>query len=189
LILAAPFGAVMATVSTYLVVIASGVVRDVYLQFIRPRAGQMEIRRVSQGVMIFFGLLSFLLNIYPVKYLQALVVFSTSTIAATLLVPAIMAAYWRRATVPGAITAMFAGSATMLSLFGVGWVRVYQGYDQGIGPDTAFRAFYLLGLEPIVWGLLASTISGVVVSYLTQPPDEQLVSWLFDRQADQPAQA
>ncbi|HEY4308660.1 MAG TPA: sodium:solute symporter [Pirellulales bacterium] len=189
LILAAPFGAVMATVSTYLVVIASGVVRDVYLQFLRPQAGQMEIRRISQGVMIFFGLLSFALNIYPVKYLQALVVFSTSTIAATLLVPAIMAAYWRRATVPGAITAMFAGSATMLSLFGVGWVRVYQGYDQGLGPDTAFRAFYLLGLEPIVWGLLASTIAGVVVSYLTQPPDEQLVSWLFDRQADQPAQA
>ena len=57
----------MATVSTYLVVIASGVVRDVYLQFLRPHAGQTEIRRVSQGVMIFFGLLSFALNIYPVK--------------------------------------------------------------------------------------------------------------------------
>lgn len=189
LILAAPFGAVMATVSTYLVVIASGVVRDVYLQFLRPRAGQIEIQRVSQAVMIFFGLLSFGLNIYPVKYLQALVVFSTSTIAATLLVPAVMAAYWRRATVPGAIVAMFAGSATMLSLFGVGWVRAFQGYDQGIGPDTAFRAYYLLGLEPIVWGLLVSFVSGVLVSLATRPPDERLISWLFDRQADQPASA
>jgi sodium/pantothenate symporter len=189
LILAAPFGAVMATVSTYLVVIASGVVRDVYLQFLRPHAGQNEIRRVSQGVMIFFGLLSFALNIYPVKYLQALVVFSTSTIAATLLVPAVMAAYWRRATVPGAIAAMFVGSATMLSLFGTGWVSAYYGYDQGLGPDTAFRAYYFLGLEPIVWGLLASCLAGVIVSLATQPPDERLVSWLFDRQEDQPATA
>ena len=186
-ILAAPFGAVMATVSTYLVVIASGVVRDVYLRFLRPHAGQTEIRHVSQGVMIFFGLLSVALNIYPVKYLQALVIFSTSTIAATLLTPALMAAYWRRATVPGAIAAMFAGSITMLGLFAAGWVLTFRGYDQGLGPETAFRAYYLAGLEPIVWGLLASIVAGVAVSLVTRPPDERLVSWLFDRQADQQA--
>jgi SSS family solute:Na+ symporter/sodium/pantothenate symporter len=185
LILAAPFGAVMATVSTYLVVIASGVVRDVYLRFIRPAAGQTEIRRVSQGVMIFFGLLSVALNIHPVQYLQALVVFSTSTIAATLLVPALMAAYWRRATVPGTIAAMLSGSATMLALFSAGWIMAYRGFDQGLGPKTAFRAYYLAGLEPIVWGLAASAAVGVVVSLLTRPPDERLVAWLFDRQPDQ----
>ncbi len=89
LILAAPFGAVMATVSTYLVVIASGVVRDVYLRFIHPSASDTETRRVSQLVMILFGLMSVALNIQPVQYLQALVVFSTSTIAATHLVPAL----------------------------------------------------------------------------------------------------
>ena len=185
LILAAPFGAVMATVSTYLVVIASGVVRDVYLRFVRPAAGQTEIRRVSQGVMIFFGLLSVALNIYPVQYLQALVVFSTSTIAATLLVPALMAAYWRRATVPGTIAAMLSGSATMLALFSSGWIMAFNGYDQGLGPKTSFRAYYLAGLEPIVWGLTASIVAGVVVSLLTRPPDERLVAWLFDRQDEQ----
>jgi SSS family solute:Na+ symporter/sodium/pantothenate symporter len=182
LILAAPFGAVMATVSTYLVVIASGVVRDVYLRFLRPHAGQTEIRRISQGVMIFFGLLSVALNIYPVKYLQALVVFSTSTIAATLLVPAIMAAYWRRATVPGALAAMFTGSATMLALFGAGWIMAFYEMDQKLGPDTSFRAYYLLGIEPIVWGMIVSMLAGVGVSLATEPPDERLVSWLFDRQ-------
>ena len=36
LILAAPFGAVMATVSSYLVLIASGLVHDVYQRFFRP---------------------------------------------------------------------------------------------------------------------------------------------------------
>src|SRR5207244_3554980 len=44
LVLAAPFGAVMATVSSYLVVIASGLVRDIYLRFVRPDAGEPEIR-------------------------------------------------------------------------------------------------------------------------------------------------
>ncbi|MBI2824249.1 MAG: sodium:solute symporter [Planctomycetia bacterium] len=185
LILAAPFGAVMATVSTYLVVIASGVVRDVYLRFIRPHAGQTEVRRVSQGVMIFFGLFSVALNINPVAYLQAIVIFSTSSVAATLLVPTLMAAYWRRATVPGAICAMIVGSATTMALFGAGWWMAWQGYDQEYGLKTAFRPYFLAGLEPIVWGLAASFVSGVVVSLLTRPPDAKLVSWLFDRQPEQ----
>ena len=114
----------MATVSTYLVVIASGVVRERVLA-IRSTARRPERNtpRLAGGDDLLRPRLSpVALNIYPVKYLQALVVFSTSTIAATLLVPAVMAAYWRRATVPGAIAAMFVGSATMLALFGTGWV-------------------------------------------------------------------
>ena len=44
IILAAPFGAVMSTVSSYLVVIASGMVRDVYQHFFRPQASDAELR-------------------------------------------------------------------------------------------------------------------------------------------------
>ena len=44
LVLVAPFGAVMATVSSYLVVIASGLVRDVYQRGFRPHATQRELR-------------------------------------------------------------------------------------------------------------------------------------------------
>ena len=79
LILAAPFGAVMATVSTYLVVIASGVVRDIYQRFFGPRAGDAEIRRVSHVVMIALGLIGVAANIQPVEFLQKLVVFSTTS--------------------------------------------------------------------------------------------------------------
>jgi sodium/pantothenate symporter len=186
LILAAPFGAVMATVSTYLVVIASGVVRDVYLRFIRPQASSNETKWVTQATMIFFGIMAVALNISPVKYLQALVIFSTSTMAATLLVPCVMAAYWRRASVPGVIAAMLTGSGTMLSLYGRGWWMAWQGLDQGYGLATSFRPYFFAGLEPIVWGLLASSAAGIFVSLMTSPPDERLISWLFDRQ-DAPA--
>ncbi len=50
LILAAPLGAVMSTVSSYLVVIASGLVRDVYQHFLRPTASEAEVRRASHAV-------------------------------------------------------------------------------------------------------------------------------------------
>ena len=71
----------MATVSTYLVVIASGVVRDIYQRFLRPQAGDAEIRRVSHVVMILFGLIGVAANINPVQFLQKLVVFSTTSTA------------------------------------------------------------------------------------------------------------
>ena len=42
-----------------------------------------------------------------------------------------------------------------------------------------------MGFEPLIWGLLVSIVSGVTVSLLTRPLDEQLVSRMFDRQPEQ----
>ncbi|MGD9721021.1 MAG: sodium:solute symporter [Pirellulales bacterium] len=173
LILAAPFGAVMATVSTYLVVIASGVVRDIYQRFLRPRAGDTEIRHVSYVVMILFGLIGVLSNIQPVNFLQTLIVFSTTATASSFVTPALMMAFWRRATAAGTSAAMLAGAGAILTLFIVGTI-------QG---GAAFQPYQLLGLEPIVWGLAVSAVAGVAVSLVTSPPPEELVSRLFDAPA------
>ncbi len=180
LILAAPFGAVMSTVSTYLVILASGLVRDVYQRLWNPDATWVELRRVTHLAMIGLGLAGFLANIYPVRFLQALVVFSSSGQAAAFAVPALMACYWRRATAPGIVAAMLAGSGTILGLFAAGWAATAQGYDPLVGAATAVRPWYLLGFESVVWGVTASLIAGVVVSLLTRPPDAALVSRLFD---------
>src|SRR5690606_29563471 len=75
LILAAPFGAVMATVSCYLLVIASGLVKDLYLRFLRPGAHTREVRLVTSAAMVLVGLIAIAANIRPVRFLQALVVF------------------------------------------------------------------------------------------------------------------
>ena len=176
LVLTAPFGAVMATVSGYLVVIASGFIRDVYQRFVRPDATATEIRRLTYIVMIVVGLIAFAANIHPVEYLQAIVVFSGTGAAATFVVPALMAAFWRRATAPGALAAMIAGGGTMIALYFIGFTQS----DPMIGNMTKFRPYFLLGLDPIVWGLAVSAIAGVTVSLATSPPDATRVSRLFD---------
>jgi SSS family solute:Na+ symporter/sodium/pantothenate symporter len=183
LILAAPFGAVMATVSMYLIVIASAVVRDVYLQFLNPQASQSEMRRVSQGVMVVFGAIAVVANIWPVRYLQAINIFSASCMAAAFLVPAIMTAYWRRATAAGAIAAMLAGAGTMLALFSTGWMMAWLGIDQQYGLVTSFRPYFLWGIDPFVWSMLASVTAGVSVSLATNPPENALLSDFFDSPA------
>ena len=70
LILAAPFGAVMATVSSYLVVIASGIVRDIYQRFIYPEATQTGLRRLSYAVMVVVGAIGIAATIDPIDFLQ-----------------------------------------------------------------------------------------------------------------------
>lgn len=182
LILAAPFGAVMATVSSYLVVIASGLVRDLYQRFIHPDATRTEIRRLTYIVMIVMGLIAFCANISPVNYLQALVVFSGASGAATFVAPSLMIAFWRRATAAGTIASMIAGAGTMIGLYGAGFILAMNGFDPMIGNATKFRPYFLGGLDPIVWGLAISLLAGVVVSLCTRPPDPALVSKLFDRQ-------
>src|SRR5262249_34863194 len=124
LILAAPFGAVMATVSSYLVVIASGLVRDVYQRFINPGAGLHGLRRLSYVVMVLVGVVAVAANINPVDYLQVIVVFSGTGAAATFGVPALMLAYWRRATTAGMLASMIGGGGTVVSLYLLG-IRGY----------------------------------------------------------------
>lgn len=184
LILAAPFGAVMATVSSYLVVIASALVRDLYHRFIHAAATDRELRLLSYTVMILVGAVAFAANIQPVEYLQAIVVFSGTGAAATFVVPALMAAYWRRATAAGALAAMLGGASTMIGLYVTGFVDGWRGFDPMIGQATKFRPYFLLDLDPIVWGLAASLVCGIVVSLLTSPPQESVVSRLFDAQPD-----
>jgi SSS family solute:Na+ symporter/sodium/pantothenate symporter len=179
IILIAPFGAVLATVSAYLVVIASGVVRDIYQRFINPHATAWDLRWRTYFVIIAIGLIAVVANLRPVAYLQAIIVFAGSSGAASFVVPAIMSAFWRRATAPGVIAAMIAGGLTAMTLLIVG----SRMPDPGIGPATAFRSFYLLGLEPVIWGLLASLTAGVSVSVCTRPPPEKLLSQLFDAQS------
>jgi sodium/pantothenate symporter len=185
LILAAPFGAVMATVSSYLVVLASGMVRDVYQRFINPRAGTHDLRRLSYLAMIMIGAIAILTNIRPVAYLQAIVVFSGTGAAATFCVPAVMLAFWRRATVPGMLSAMLAGAGTMGVLYGLGFLGF--GADVLIGQVTRFRPYFLCQMDPLVWGLSASLLAGVTVSLCTAPPDATLVSRLFDAEQKQDA--
>lgn len=181
LILAAPFGAVMSTVSSYLVVLSSGVVRDIYQKFINPKAAREELRLAAWGTMLVAGLVSVLVMWDPVQYLQVFIIFSTSGAAATFLIPAIMACYWRRATTKGIFAAMISGALTILTLYlcGIlGWTP-----SQNIGSLDKFRPYFLLGFEPLIWGLLVSATSGISVSLLTRPLDDELIQRFFGRES------
>jgi SSS family solute:Na+ symporter/sodium/pantothenate symporter len=197
LILAAPYGAVLSTVSGWLLIISSGLVHDLYQRFLRPTASEREIAWASYAMTVAIGVIVAVVALRPPAYLQLIVVFSGSGMAASFLMPAILGCFWRRATATGAIAAMAAGAGTTLALYLVGSVGLKALGLEGIladtsmiGPAKGLRPYYLLGFDPCVWGLLASLSAGVVGSLLSRPPDPARVSLLFDLQPpDAPAPA
>lgn len=205
IILAAPFGAIMASVSCFVLVIASGLVQDLYLRFVHPQASDYEIRRATRIAMTIVGVVGVLAVLNPPTYLQALIVFSGSAGAAAFVTPALMMCYWRRATANGALAAMGFGFAVLLSFYVTGWVHNWAlaaganatGWalwiQQSLGPDlmigtaTAFRPYFVFGIDPVLWAMLASALAGIGVSLVTRPPSEAHLQRVYDGPARSPS--
>ncbi len=179
LIIAAPFGAVMSTVSGWLLIISSGIVRDLYQRFYRPQATEKEIERASYLGTVLVGVIVCLIALNPPEYLQLIVVFSSSGMAASFLAPAAYGAFWRRANGVGMIAAMLTGAGVTLGLYALGMFLASTGFDSGIGAGGALAPYYLLGLDPCVWGISSSFLAGAVVSLMTKSPSEELVERMF----------
>ncbi len=173
LILSAPFGAVMATVSGFLVQISSAIVEDIYRRRINPHASEKTLRRLSHAGIVVVGIIAALATTQSPKFLQAIIVFAGGAAACAFLFPAVMAAFWPRATARGAIASMLAGVGTVLALYAAGWILFATSagkWDPGIGEKSSFAPVYLLGVAPFVWGLLASVAAGLVGSLTDRPP-------------------
>ena len=198
LILAAPFGAIMASVSCFILVISSGLVQDIYVRFLHPKATEAQVRRATNISMVSVGLIAVIANLDPPKYLQALVVVSSSGGGASFTVPVLMACYWRRTTSGGMLAGMLIGFFCYFGLSSAGWIQNWAtmtpdspfaksvldvlGPDPKIGIAGLFRPYYVLGIDPVVWSILVSAIAGVGTSLLTTPPAEERVSRFFDVQ-------
>jgi SSS family solute:Na+ symporter/sodium/pantothenate symporter len=189
LILAAPYGAVLSTVSGWLLIVSSGLVHDLYQRFLRPTAGEREIQWASYLGTAAVGLIAAGIATHPPRYLQLIIVFSGTGMASAFLMPALLGAFWRRTTAAGALAAMAVGASVTLSLYilgsfgpenlGLAWLF---GPNPEIGAPSKLRPYYLLGFDPCVWGLSASLAAGVIGSLVSGPPDEKRVAWLFEGQ-------
>src|SRR4051794_7688257 len=183
LILAAPYGAVLSTVSGWLLIVSSGLVHDLYQRFLRPTAGEREIAWASYSATVAIGLIAAAIATHPPQYLQLIIVFSGTGMASAFLMPALLGAFWRRTTAGGAVAAMLTGTAVTLGLYLLGTygperlhVAWLFGPNPAIGAASTFRPYYLMGVDPCIWGLSSSLLAGLVVSLITPPPPAARVS-------------
>ncbi len=199
-ILAAPYAAAMSAVAGYLLLMSSSLVRDIYQRNINPSVSPRTVRWISYGTTAVVGILVTLAALRPPQFLQYLIVFTGAGMACTYLAPTVLALYWRRATKAGALAAMNFGFLTVITLYALGWLGVgkptraesaatsvaalaafdpYQALPlvaagrhlARTGPATEdFAPVYLLGLDPLIYGLVGSFGLGIIVSRFTMVP-------------------
>ena len=168
LLVAAPFAAVMSSVDSFLLVVSSAVVRDIYQQHVNHDAPERKIKLLSYSVTVIVGVLAVLFVLNPPTYLQDLIVFATGGLAACFLVPIVLSLYWRRMTAAATIAGMLGGTLTHLGL--TLWGYLHEG---------EFRAYEFLNLNPFLWDLVGSIAAVLLTIQVGPKPDRQLVRKFF----------
>ena len=168
ILVAAPFAAVMSSVDSFLLLVSSGVVRDVYQQNVKHDVSEKTIARLSYWTTLCIGVLAVLFVLNPPEFLQTLIVFASGGLGACFLVPVVLALYWRRMTASAAVAGMIIGGTIMLLFYLIGW-KV----------NGEFSAFSPFNIHPFIWASSANLLVLVVITLRGRKPDQELVERYF----------
>ncbi len=168
LLIAAPFAAAMSTVDSFILMITSSVVRDVYQRSIRPSASAHVLRSMSYVVTLAIGFVATLGALYPPQFLQYLIVFTGGGLAVAFLAPVTLGLYWPCFNKRGAIAAMVAGIGTYITLYIAGFLA--------FGGTLPVRP---LGLDPLIWGFVASLLAAAIGTRFGRPNHTQVLETFF----------
>ena len=157
LLVGAIFAKIVSTANNYLFSPAANLVNDIFVRYIRPKAGNRQILLVSRLMVVLLGLWALYQGLHTESVLKKSLY--AYTIYSAALTPVILAAfYWRRATASAAVASIFTG--TFVTVF---W-------------DSAFIHAHLPAIiserDAIFPALLASLLCLITVSLLTPPPTE-----------------
>ena len=168
LIIAAPFAAAMSTVDSFMLMISSSFVRDIYQREINPEAQEKTIKILSYSCTVGIGLIATLGAAYPPQFLQYVIVFSGGALASGFLGVVALGLYWPRFTKQGAIACMVSGFSIYFLLYLIGTL-LYE----------SARPYLLLGFDPLIWGVGGSLLFAYVFTVTSKSPSEDLVARFF----------
>ncbi|MDN4605961.1 sodium/pantothenate symporter [Sporosarcina highlanderae] len=116
IVLAAPMAAIMSTVDSLLLLVSSAIVKDVYLNFIKPEATERRVKQISVGVTGILGIIVFLLAIQPPDLLIFLNLFAFGGLEAAFIWPVVLGLYWKYGNKYGALLSMITGIVSYIAI-------------------------------------------------------------------------
>jgi len=161
ILVGAIFAKVISTANNYLFSPATNLVNDVYIRFVNPQASDRSVLRVSRVLIAVLGVFALLQGTVSESILaMSLYAYTVYSAAIT---PVVLAAFfWRRATAPGAVVCILAGTVITI-------VWNLQQLALQEHRETFLPASWL-ARDAIFPALLVSVVSLVVVSLLTPAP-------------------
>lgn len=181
LLLAAPFSAVMSTVSSFLLVISSSIVRDIYQRTLRSKFSEKGTHVLSYFMTVATGAGVTYLALDPPEYLQDMVVLASEGLAATFLATTLLGVYWERMTRLGAWSAMVGGFAVMVA-------SNLPPLLTRLGLLTDGRAIHYWGIDPFPISLVISFTLGILGSLASAPSHQGIIRFYFRKGEAKPAE-
>ena len=172
LLMAGILAAIMSSLDSQFVCLGTMFTHDIVVHIAPGR--HSETQRIRLGRLFIVGIVgvTYLLSLFPPPNVFDLAVWCFSGFAS--LFPLVVAAvYWRRATAAGAIATVLVAGGTWSWLFYDGLLRpTFAG--QRAGED-----YLIFDMMPVAIMFAASTLTMIVVSLMTPPPDQRLIDRFF----------
>ncbi len=160
IMLSAPFAAVMSTVASLLLSTSSAIIRDIIERNSKEQIADDKLKKLSYITTISISALVMILSLKPPVFLQAIVIFAISGFAASFTIPIVVGLFWSGATPVGGLVSMVSGFLTLIVLY-------------------VFKIPNPFGFSPLVWSLVVSLITILIVSKLTKPSSAELIERYF----------
>ncbi|MCM3707020.1 MULTISPECIES: sodium/pantothenate symporter [Cytobacillus] len=148
IVLAAPMAAIMSTVDSLLLLVSSAIVKDVYINYIKPDAEESTVKKMSFAVTALLGILVCIMALSPPDLLIWLNLFSFGGLEAAFIWPVVLGLYWAKGNKYGAVASMITGTASYI----------------------LFHTFYpnALGMNTVVLPIALSLAAYIAVSLFTE---------------------
>lgn len=151
-------GIIISTADSYLLVPATTLMRDVYLNYINPNADEKKIVLLSRLLVLGLGIIAYIVSLGFAKsagfFERALYAY---TIYGAAITPSLVAAlFWKGATKEGAVASILTGTVTTLL-----WKEA--AFIQNIIPKNIYN-----NMDEVLPAITLSVVSLVVVSLLTK---------------------
>lgn len=160
------FAACLSTADTQQLTLAMSVSKDLY-QDIACKGKEVPERKlllVCRICIVVFGLLGMLFALGRSDLILAIGNFGGAIFGAAYAPAVLFGVMWKRYTKEGAITSMLSGTIVTTALY---LAAVFQGLPFGTTTHLPF------GLHPVIYGMIVSFLSGVIVSLFTRTSPEQ----------------
>ena len=108
--------AIMSTVDSLLILVGSTIVKDIYINYIKPNATEKQVKNTSFIVTTIIGVAVVLFALSPPDLLIWLNLFSFGGLESVFIWPVVFGLYWSKGNKYGAICSMIVGMGTYILL-------------------------------------------------------------------------
>lgn len=154
--------AIMSTADSQLLVTASAVSEDIYKDTIKKNASEKSALKVGRIAVVVVAVIAFLIALDPKSSIMALVSDAWAGFGSAFGPVILLALFWKRSTLPGAISGMAVGALTV----------IVWDYLPIVNGQTLYATTNLYSLA---LGFFLALIVNVIVSLLTKKPSKEII--------------